>query len=118
MVNQYTKHSSAANLEAVEGANDHSKYMCLLINHYNLKGSNLRSGLCWVPAGMITFFPMKSVLKTYSSKGDIQYLHAGKEKEHSNERERGRNGEREKEREKEFAKLTRFLSVHFWYIRL
>ena len=83
-------------------------------------GIELRSGLCWVPAGVITFFPMKSVLKTYSSKGDISYLHVGKEKEHSKERERGRNGEREreKEREKDFAKLTRFLSVHFWNIRL
>ena len=27
-----------------------------------------------IPAGAITFFPMKSVLTTYSSKGGISYL--------------------------------------------
>ena len=31
-------------LEAVEGANDLSKFMCFIINRYNLWGSNERSG--------------------------------------------------------------------------
>ena len=32
-----------ASLEAVEGANDRSKYMCFMINRYNQWGSNARS---------------------------------------------------------------------------
>ena len=41
----------------------------------------------------ITFFPIKSVPTTYSSKGDISYLHEATKK-HSRERERERERER------------------------
>ena len=64
-----------------------------------------------IPAGAITFFPIKSVPTTCSLKGDISYLHKGKKKEHSGERERER--ERERECVCVFAKLIRFWLVHF-----
>ena len=35
---------TCASLEAVEGVNDRSKFMCFIINRYNLWGSNARSG--------------------------------------------------------------------------
>ena len=58
------------------------------------------------PVSAISFFLIKSVQTSSSSKGDISYLHEGKKKEHSRERER------------EFEKLIRFWFVHFRYIRL
>ena len=42
------------------------------------------------PASAISFFLIKSVQTSSSSKGDISYLHEGKKKEHSRERERER----------------------------
>ena len=43
-LNTFPQEIVTANLEAVEGANDRSKYMCFVINRYNMWGSNARSG--------------------------------------------------------------------------
>ena len=43
-LNTLRKKLVTASLEAVEGANDRSKFMCFIINRYNLWGSNVRSG--------------------------------------------------------------------------
>ena len=90
-----------ASLEAVEEANDRSKYMCFMLSGDRIAFDSRRCDI---------IFPMKSVQTTYSSKGDVSYLYEGKTKELSRERER--------EREREFAKLVRFWLVRFRYIRL
>ena len=68
-----------ANLEAVEEANDRSKYMCFMLSGDRIAFEYRRCDI---------IFPMKSVQTTYNLKGDMSYLYEGKTKELSRERER------------------------------
>ena len=71
-----------ANLEAVEEANDRSKYTCFMISGDRIAFDSRRCDI---------IFPIKSVQTSYSSKGDVSYLsysYEGKTKELSRERER------------------------------
>ena len=68
----------------MEEANDCSKYMCFMLSEDRIAFGSRRCDI---------IFPMKSVLTTYSSKGDVSYLYEGKTKELSRERERERERE-------------------------
>ena len=67
-----------------------ANYTCVFTNK-SLQSVGIKSAIrSRIPAGAITFFKIKSVLTTYSSKGGISYLHEDKEKEHATERKRER----------------------------
>ena len=68
-----------ANFEAVEGANDRSKYTWFIISGDRIVFDSRRCGI---------IFPIKSVQTTTSSKGEMSYLQEGKKKELSREREK------------------------------
>ena len=74
------------NLEAVEGANDRSKYMCFMISGDQIAFDSRRCDI---------IFPIKSVHTTSTSKGDMSYLQEGKRKQKK---------ELSREREREFAR--------------